>query len=80
MIDVLGARFLDHRRRHFAGERAFALPVQVLRRDADVAVARRFGHRVQRGERRRDDDLDVGDVLDERAQLFDEDDRLAARS
>ena len=46
--------------RHFAGERAFALPVEVLRRDADVRVARRFGDRVQRRERRRDDDLDAG--------------------
>ena len=43
-----------------AGERALALPVEVLRRDADVRVARRLGDRVQRGERRRDDDLDVG--------------------
>ena len=64
---VLGARLLDHRRRHFAGERALALPVEILRRDADVRISRRFGHGVHRGERRRDDDLDVADVLRRRA-------------
>ena len=36
-----------------------------------VAVARGFGHGVHGGERRRDHDLDVGDVLDEAAELFD---------
>ena len=46
-----------------AGERALALPVQILRGDADVLFARRLGRRVQRRERRRDDDLDVLDVL-----------------
>ena len=64
--DVFGARLLDHRGRHFTGERALALPVHVLRGDADVAVARRLGHRVDRRERRPDDDLDVRDVLHER--------------
>ena len=38
---------------------------------ADVAVARRFGRRVQRGERRRHHDLDSGEVLHDAAELFD---------
>ena len=77
---VLGAGFLDHRRRDLAGERALALPVEILRGDADVRVARGFGHGVDRRERRRDDDLDVGDVLDDAAQLLGEDAPLRARS
>ena len=48
---VLGAGLADHRRADLAGERALALPVQVLRGDRDVAVARRFGRGVERGER-----------------------------
>ena len=67
---VLGAGLLDHRRRHLAGERALALPVDVLRRHADVRVARGLGHGVHGRERRRDDDLDVGDVLDEGRSSF----------
>ena len=35
--DVLRAGLLDHRGRHLAGERALALPVEILRGDADVA-------------------------------------------
>ncbi len=73
---VLGARFPQHARAHLAGERAFFLPVQVLAGDADVGVPRRFGDRVQRRERRRDDDLDVGEVLDQAAEFLDEADRL----
>ena len=48
----------------------------ILRGDADVRVARGLGGRVHGRERRRDDDLDVGDVLDERTQLLHEDDGL----
>ena len=59
---VLRAGFLDHGRRHLARERALALPVEVLRRDADVRVARRVRERMHRGERRREDHLDVGDM------------------
>ena len=36
------AGFADHRRADLAGERALALPVQVLRGDLDVAAARGF--------------------------------------
>ena len=43
---------------------------------ADVRVARRFRDRMQRGERRRDDDLDVVDVLDHRAEFLREHDRF----
>jgi hypothetical protein len=32
----LRPRILDHGRRHLAGERAFALPVDILRRDGEV--------------------------------------------
>src|SRR5690606_15738385 len=77
--DVLGAGFADHRPAHLAGERARRLPVQVLRGHADVRVARRLGRRVHRGERRRDDDLDVLDVPDEAAELLDEHDGLVDR-
>ena len=41
-----------------------------------LSMPGRFGDRVQRRERRRDDDLDVGDVLDQAAELFDEHHRL----
>src|SRR5262249_25070226 len=68
-----------HRRRYLAGERAFALPVDILRGDADVGVARRFGDRVHRGERRRDDDFDVDDVLHRAAQLLHEEDGFVHR-
>ena len=74
--DVLGARLLDHRGADLAGEGAFPLPVHVLRRHADVGVARRLARGVHRGKRRRDDDRDVVDVLDEAAQLFDVDRRF----
>ena len=73
---VLGAGLPQHRRADLAGERALLLPVQVLPGDADVGVARRFGDRVQRRERRRHDDLDVVEVLDQAAELLDEHDRL----
>ena len=73
---VLGASLLQHPGADLAGERPFALPVQVLARHADVRVPRRLRHGVQRGERRRDDDLDVVDVLDHAAELLDEHDRL----
>ena len=66
----------DHRRRHLAGERAFALPVDVLRGNGDVRIAKRFGRRVHRREGRRDNDFDVVDLLDDAAQLLDERDRL----
>ena len=40
---VLGAGLLDHGGRDFAGERSLALPVEVLRRHADVRVPRGLG-------------------------------------
>jgi hypothetical protein len=49
-------------RADLAGERALALPVQVLAGDADVERVRRVG-RGERREGRRDDDLDVVHVL-----------------
>jgi len=45
-------------------------------RDADVRVPRGFGHRVNRGERRRDDDLHIADVLHHAAQLLGEEHRF----
>ena len=45
--------------------------MKILRGDRDVAAARRFGRGMQRGERRREDDLDVGDVLHQGAELLD---------
>src|SRR4029079_12447659 len=57
-------------------ERAFALPVEILRGDADVGVTRRLSDRMHRRERRPDDDLDVADVLDCAAQFLHEDDRF----
>src|SRR5262249_57831487 len=74
--DVLGARLPEHAGRDFTGECAVALEVEVLSGDADVGVARRFGHRVHGSEGRRHDDLDVGDVLDDEPQLLDEEDRF----
>ena len=55
---------------HLAGERAFALPVDVLRGDADVRAACGSRHGLDRGERRRDDDLDAGDVLHQCCSSF----------
>src|SRR5688572_1029641 len=68
---ILGAGLADHRRADLSGECALALPVGVLRRNHDVAVAGRLRSGVQRGERRREHDLDVGDVLHQAAELFD---------
>ena len=42
---VARAGLANHRRADFAGERALALPVQVLRADADVAAWRGFDRR-----------------------------------
>src|SRR6185436_18979447 len=73
---VLGPGFLGHQRRDFTGERALALPVEILRGDADVRVARRFGNGVQRGERRCNRDLDLVEILHRQLQLLDEHHRL----
>src|SRR5205807_1406172 len=73
---VFGPRLLEHRRADFAGERALALPMQILRGNRDVRVAGGLGHRMKSSERRGHHDLDVGDVLHEAAQLLDEDHRL----
>ncbi len=73
---VLRARLAHHCGADLAGERALLLPVQVLSRHPNVRVASGFGDGMQRGERRRDDDLDVDDVLHHAAELFDEHDRL----
>jgi hypothetical protein len=69
--DELGAGFLNHRCADLAGECAFTLPMQVLRGHGDVAAAKRLGRRMNRRKRRGNDDLDVGDVLDERAESLD---------
>jgi hypothetical protein len=68
---VLGARLANHRRADFARERALAIPVSILRGNDDVAVASGLGRRVESGKRRRNHDLDVGDVLHQGAELFD---------
>ena len=72
----LRSGLLDHWRADFPGERPLAFPVQVLRRNADRTAARCFRRRMQRRERRGDDDLDVRDVLDDPPELLDEHDRL----
>src|SRR4029453_12646927 len=72
----LRARLLHHLGADLTSERPLPFPMRVLRRDADVGVARRLGHRVHGGEGRRNDDLHVGDVLHHAAELFDEHDRL----
>ena len=58
----------DHRRAHLAGECALALPVKILRGHEDVAAAKRVRRGTNGRKRRRDDDLDVGDVLDQGAE------------
>ena len=55
---------------------AYRTAARILRCHADVGIARRFGDRVQRRERRRDHDLDVGEIPDEAAEFLDEADRL----
>ena len=57
----------------------FALPVEILRRDGEMRSARRFRRRVQRGERRRDDDVDVAHTADQGAELLDVEDGLLHR-
>ena len=73
---VLRACLLDHDGRDFTGERAFALPIQILRRHADLGVSRGLGDRMQRSERGSDDDFHVDDVLDEASELLHEHDRF----
>ena len=62
-----GARHTEleqHRRRDLARERALELPVHVLRVDANAAVgAEPLQRRLERGERRADDDVDSCRVL-----------------
>src|SRR5262249_61377025 len=52
------------------------LPVQILRGDVDRRVAHRLGHGMDGSERRRDDDVDVADVLDLVLQLLHEEHRF----
>ena len=70
--DVLGAGLADHRRADLAGEGALALPVEILRGNRDVAVARGFGRGVERGERSaRRRSRRRSTSFTERAELFD---------
>src|SRR5207244_2512580 len=73
---VLRARFLDHPGADFAGEGPLPIPMKILGRDADGGPVRRVGRRAHRGERRRDDDLDVVHRIRQLAELLDERDRL----
>ena len=66
-----GAGVPNHRRTHLPGEGALALPVEILRGDHDVAVARGLGGGMDGSERRGQNDLDVADVLHQAAKLFD---------
>ena len=68
--DQFGAGFLEHRRAHRTGERAFTFPEAVLARGRDARIAERVGHAVHGSERRRDDEFDVGQVLRQRAELL----------
>ena len=52
----------QHARRNFSGERAFALPVQILRGDADGTAARGSTAAAMRGERRSDDDVAMSEA------------------
>ena len=74
---VRRAGLLDHRRRHLARERAFALPVQSCAATAMFVPRSASRHRMQRGEHRRDDNVDAAHVLDDGVQIADEGDRLA---
>ncbi len=69
----------EHARRNLAGERAFALPVQILRGDADGAAARGFHCRSERGEGRGDHDVAMRCGGDERQERFEERARFRAR-
>ena len=74
---VLGAGFLDHRRRHLAGERAFALPVDdpaPRRRCSMLRAASATACTAVNGGATTISHVD--DVLDDALQLFDEDDRF----
>src|SRR3954468_8278627 len=74
-----GAGFRNHCRGYFAGERAFFFPVEILRRDADVAAARRAGRRMHGRERRCDDDVDRAGVFDQGTEVGHERGRFADR-
>ena len=54
MITYSAPGLAQHRARDLAGEGALRSQWQSCAADADVAVARGLGRRVQRGERRRD--------------------------
>ena len=71
--DVLAARFLDHAGGDLAGEGALALPVDVLRGNADVRIASGLGRRMNRRERRRHHNFSAGKVLEQDPRLFHED-------
>ena len=73
---VTRAGLADHRRADLAGERAFALPMQVLRGDAMALPVAAFDRGREGCERRRDRDVDAAHVLDQRAQIVDVRDRL----
>ena len=61
----------------FAGERAVALPMHVLRADLDVLrFAERFRHFRNRRERRHDDHFDIGNVAELKKQRLDKSRRL----
>ena len=64
--DARAARFDEHRRGDFAGERALRLPVEILRGDRDGRAARGFDGGGERGEPRRDDDAAMRGAGDER--------------
>src|SRR5579872_7308807 len=70
--DVFGAGFLDHRCRYFSRVSTFALPVQILRCNADVCVTRGLGNGVDGEKGRCHDNLDVSDIFDQPTKLFHE--------
>ena len=66
----LHAELEQHRRGHLAREGTFELPVHVLGVDRDAAsLAEALDRRVERHERRADDDVDVGRAIAETPDL-----------
>ena len=62
MITAAAAGLDQHAHRNFAGERAFALPMCVLRSNRNCAAARGLDRGGKRRERRSDDDVAMTEV------------------
>ena len=78
---IVNKQIAQQRSADFAGERAVALPMHVLRTDLDAlsALLEQLRHLAKRGERRNDHDFDIANIRGIEQKRFDEAPRFRER-